>query len=323
MPSVDPLDGQIPDSRHFTLQKLGEGIYAAVASDGGWAICNAGIVDLGGEAMVFDTFVNQAAAADLKDAAVRLTGKAIDYVVNSHYHSDHVKGNQAFAGARVVSTAKTREVMTQVKRRYETDPETIRKEVQADLESHLARPDDPDMVLFEGYDRGHLEGLSTLSYTLPDVTFDSRLTFRGSRRVAEAVTYGGGHTVSDALLYLPDDGIAFMGDLLFVECHPYLADGNLEELSRILDRVEALEAKVLVPGHGPVGAPKDIGAMRSYISDAQRTVDEVRSSGGGLELAMERPLGADFETWKWRSFRRDNLEFLLQSAEKADQKPPS
>jgi cyclase len=307
------VDREIPGSRHFSVQKLGEGIYAAIANDGGWAICNAGIVDLGDEVIVFDTFVNQRAASDLKDVAAQLTGKEVGFVVNSHYHSDHVKGNQAFTGAKIVSTAKTREVMARAKQRYETDAETIRKDVQKDLDSHLANPDDPDRVLFEGYDIGHLDGLPTLKYTLPDVVFDSEMTFHGSVSTGKVVTYGGGHTASDSLLYLLDGEIVFMGDLLFVGCHPYLADGNLDELSRILDRVEGLEPRVLVPGHGPVGTLKDIAAMRHYVDWIQRTADEACGSGGGVELAMEKPVEAEFGAWKWRSFRRDNLEFVFQS----------
>jgi cyclase len=308
------MGGEVPASRHFTLHELGNGVYAAIANDGGWAICNAGIVDLGDQVLVFDTFVNQEAAADLKNAAVNLTGKEVGWVINSHYHSDHVKGNQVFAGAKIVATAKTRKVMVKVKEHYERDSEAIRKDVQKDLEMHLANHDDPDTVLFEGYDRGHLEGLPTLKYTLPDTTFDSRMALHGSKRTAEAITYGGGHTVSDAILYLPEDGIAFMGDLLFAECHPYFADGDPEELFRVLDRVEALEPKVLVPGHGPVGASKDIAPIREYFDRLQATVDEARNSGGGLAQATEKPVGPPFDAWKWRSFYKDNLEFLFQSA---------
>ena len=302
---------EVPTSRHFELQKLGDGVYAAIARDGGWAICNAGAVDLGDRALVFDTFVDQNVAAEFRDAIARLIGKPISHVVNSHYHSDHVKGNQAFGGASIVATTKTAEVMAQAKKRYDADPESIRKDVQQDLDSHLAHPEDPDTVLFEGYDRGHLDGLPTLRYTLPDVTFDESMTFRGPKRTAEAITYGGGHTVSDSFLYLPEERVAFMGDLLFVGCHPWIADGNPRELFRIFDRVEALDARVLVPGHGPVGSPRDVGENRSYVEELQRTAAEVRGSGGGLEQALGRPLGAAFREWKWRAFRRDNLEYLL------------
>ena len=307
------MSESIPGSRHFTVQRLGDGVYAAIASDGGWAICNAGAVDLGDRVLVFDTFVNQHAAEEFKGMIARLIGKPISHVMNSHYHSDHVKGNQVFDGASIVATTKTVEVMAQAKKRYDSESETIRRDVQQDLDSHLAHPEDPDTMLFEGYDRGHLDGLPTLRYTLPNVTFDDRMTFQGPKRTAEAITYGGGHTVSDSLLYLPDDRIAFMGDLLFVDCHLYIADGNPKELFRIFDRVQGLDAKVLVPGHGPVGSAKDIGENRRYVEELQRTAREVRDSGGGLDQALSKPVGAPFEKWKWRAFRRDNLEFLLSS----------
>ena len=34
-------------SRHFNLEKVSEGIYAAIAKDGGGAFGNAGLIDLG------------------------------------------------------------------------------------------------------------------------------------------------------------------------------------------------------------------------------------------------------------------------------------
>jgi cyclase len=305
---------EFPASRHFVIHKLGEGIYAAIANDGAWAICNAGIVDLGDRVVVFDTFVNQEAASDLKEAAEKLTGKVISIVVNSHFHSDHVKGNQVFGGSTILATSKTREVMAQSKKRYETESERIRGDIESDLKKWLAAPEDPDSVLFQGYDRGHLEGLPTLKYTLPNATFDSAMNLHGSKRSAQILTLGGGHTLSDAFLYLPDDRVVFMGDLLFVDCHPYIADGSPAELLRILDRVEALDARTFVPGHGPVGSAKDIDENRDYVEGLQRTVEEVRGAGGGIEQAMEKRLGHPFDGWKWRSFRRDNLEFLFQGA---------
>jgi len=304
--------GGVQSSRHFELHELTNGVYATIAIDGGWAVCNAGIVDLGDETIVFDTFVNQDAALDLKEAAEQLTGKPVSAVINSHWHSDHVKGNQTFIGAKIISTKKTVEVMASVKKRYEMETEIIRKDLEKDLESVRAGPDDSDKILNEGYDLGHLEGLPTLKYTLPGFTFEDNMTFDGRKRRAEAITYGGGHTVSDVLLHLPEERIIFPGDLIFIENQPYLVDGDPEELLRILDKIEALDAKTLVPGHGPAGTPKDISPVKDYVLALQKLVEDVRTSGGGLNRAAERPIPTPFDTWKWRSFYKDNLEFLFQ-----------
>ncbi|MEJ2195139.1 MAG: MBL fold metallo-hydrolase [Ignavibacteriaceae bacterium] len=73
------------ESDHFRIKKLDEGIYAAISKTGGYAICNSGIVDLGDETLVFDTFISPIAARDLKQAAEVLTGNKVKYVINSHF----------------------------------------------------------------------------------------------------------------------------------------------------------------------------------------------------------------------------------------------
>ena len=87
---------ELPQSRHFRLEQLQEGIYAAIHKEGGWAISNAGIVDLGDRTLVFDSFRSTQPALDLRLAAEQLTGRPVSIVVNSHYHADHTWGNCYF-----------------------------------------------------------------------------------------------------------------------------------------------------------------------------------------------------------------------------------
>ena len=79
-------------ARNFSIQKLSDGVWAVIHNDkGGHAICNAGIVDLGDKTLVFDAFINPGAALELKQAAEKLTHHKVAYVVNSHYHDDHIR----------------------------------------------------------------------------------------------------------------------------------------------------------------------------------------------------------------------------------------
>src|SRR5690348_3454952 len=87
----------LPTSRHFQLEQLADGVYAAISIDGTGSMSNAGIVDLGDTTLIFDTFATPQAAQDLRSAAEQLTGHAIRYVINSHKHGDHVWGNQVFS----------------------------------------------------------------------------------------------------------------------------------------------------------------------------------------------------------------------------------
>src|SRR5574340_729262 len=261
-PTAGPPDAK---SRHFELHEVARGAFAAIATPEGWAVGNAGIVDLGDRTLVFDTFSNHLAAEDLKATAERVTGKPVEYVVLSHAHRDHVKGTQVFGDATIAATRKTAESMT---RNWRERTEKVRREglvpIREALEEEFAAwasnpaTTDADRILWEGYRQSLLQGIEAYDLRLPDVSFETAMRFLGSSGTAEAITFGGGHSGSDALVHLPERRVAYLGDLLFIGVQPFLADGDPDEYLRILDRIEALDAKTLVPGHGPVGTPKDL-----------------------------------------------------------------
>lgn len=312
------MSGAIDASRHFTIQELHNGIFAAIATDEGWAVSNAGIVDLGGHTLIFDALSNHLAAADLNSSAIALAGRAVDYVVIGHAHRDHYKGTQAFDRATIVSTRKTCESMARLwKERTETVQreglESVKKGIKEEFESWRSNPatTEADKILWDSYEQSLLQGIETYSLKLPSVGFETSMSFHGSKRTAEAITYGGGHSASDALLFLPEERIAYLGDLLFIGYQPYIGDGNLEELLRILDKVEALDPKTLVPGHGPVGTKGDIQPMREYVLALQKIASETQASEASREALIETPIPEPFDALKWRAFWRENLEFLI------------
>ncbi len=95
----------LPTSEHFQLQEIARGVYAAIGTPGGAAHSNAGIVDLGDQTLIFDTFETALAAEDLRVAAEHLTGRPATCVIISHAHADHWCGNQAFAPQVPIITA--------------------------------------------------------------------------------------------------------------------------------------------------------------------------------------------------------------------------
>lgn len=308
-----------PESRHFRLQDLGSGVFAAIATEDGWAVGNAGFVDLGDHVVVFDTFSNHLAAQDLKAAAEAVTGKHADIVVNSHPHRDHVKGNQVFDDAAIVATRATTETMTRnwKARTARVDKEgldPIRSDLTKEFDAWESHPvtDDRDRVLWEGYRQSLLQGIEDYRLRLPTVSFETSLRIHGSRATAEALTFGGGHSVSDAILFVPESRVAFLGDLLFIGIQPFFGDGDLEEYLRILDRIEALDPKALVPGHGPVGTIKDLQPMRDYVLVLQRTTADAIAAGRDPKEAAREPIPPPFQSMGWRAFWPENVEFFVR-----------
>ncbi len=305
----------LPTSRHFQLEQLADGIYAAISIDGTGSMCNAGIIDLGDTTLIFDTLATSQAAQDLRNAAEQLTGHPITYVINSHKHGDHVWGNQVFSpDGHIISTVKTRADMLKY---ADMSNETFQLDLENDIremEAKRAREQDEDKRRSQANEiatrREILAALPAFKRVMPDLTFEQQLTLHGSNRTAELLTYGGGHTASDAFLYLPGDGILFMGDLLFVRTHPWMGDGNPEEWIQILQRVEQLNFTSAVPGHGPLGAREDMVLNRHYITSIVTLAEKCMSEGISLAEATKTKMPAPFDSWEGSEVFDWNMEFL-------------
>jgi cyclase len=305
----------LPTSRHFQLQQLADGIYVAISIDGTGSMSNAGIIDLGNATLIFDTFATPQAAENLRDAAEQLIGHPIRYVVNSHKHGDHVWGNQVFLpGASIIATEKTRaDMLKHVDMSKEAFQSTIENQIQ-EMEGKLAKEQDEQKRRSQANEiatrREILTALPIFEHTIPDLTFEQHLTLHGSKRAVEVLTYGGGHTASDAFLYLPDDQLLFMGDLLFTRTHPWMGDGSPEEWVRILERIEQLSFTVAVPGHGPLGAREDLVLSRGYIASIVALAEKCMSEGLSLEEATRTKMPAPFGSWDGAEVFDWNIEFL-------------
>ena len=104
-------------SPKFELVKVAEGVYAALRKEPpGFAVESNSVFIVGdSDVIVVDTQSNSAATADVLAALRGLTDKPVRYVVNTHWHDDHVIGNQvyaeAFPGVEFVAHARTREYL--------------------------------------------------------------------------------------------------------------------------------------------------------------------------------------------------------------------
>jgi glyoxylase-like metal-dependent hydrolase (beta-lactamase superfamily II) len=303
-------------SQHFTIKEITEGVYAVIHKDGGWHIGNSGIIDLGESTLIFDTGLTPQSAKELAKTAIELTNNDVEYVVNSHYHNDHIRGNQCFPQAKIISTQQTRELID-VKGRQdvESDRENAEKQLnELNLLSEKADPEFEEYVrLFHPYWTGIVDSLPSLTIRLPDVVFSEGLEIHGLSRNVKLLQYSEGHSLSDCVLVLPDDGVLFCGDLLFHECHPYLGDGFPVSWLGVLDELVKIGAEYVVPGHGDVTGPGSLVVMKKYIETLLGLVEGVVSSGGSsLDLGG---VGVPDLYVDWvleKPFFKVNLDFLFR-----------
>ena len=312
MTNSQPL---IPSAKHFRYERLAPGVYAAIHTEVGWGVCNAGIVDLGDRTLVFDSGLTPRAGRELRTAATTLTKRPPSHLVVSHYHNDHIRGSQVFAGAVEIGTTLTRELIA-TKGRTELKEDWENAASQAALMKRLTRSKDETErksgTFFLPYWQGILASLPEIKLRLPDVTFDKRLAFQGNKRVAQLIAFDNGHCESDCVLFLPKERIMFCGDLLFVKSHPFLGHGNPVSLLSILDYLAGMKARVFVPGHGPVGQKRHVDEMQSYIRTLSGQAGRVLRKGGTEEDAAGQPLPDSYADWILAQLYASNMRFLFR-----------
>lgn len=291
-------------SEHFTLHPLETGVYAAIAIEGGAGGSNTGLIDLGDRTLVFDAFATPQAGRDLLEACLQLTGRKPAQVVVSHFHADHWGGLQAFAGSPIQSTHATREWMVPeieemlVEKR---DPSRLEKQLEETNTRLVSESDQAKRHSLQrdiAHLRHNLEALPFLEPSLPDQTFDGKIVYHGSQRSVELVATGKGHTQSDCVLLLPQDSVAFIGDLGFFQTQPFMASCSPADWLSLLDEMNDWEIETFVPGHGPLGGKADLVQEAAYIRALEDMVGGVVQAGGSLEEALRISLPEPFRAWQ-------------------------
>jgi len=177
------------------------------------------------------------------------------YMVNTDHHRGHALGNQYFLPVKVIAHERAHKEMSgytenfkeRVRNSFKREPE-----IQAQLNNIIIVP--------------------------PHITFTQRATLLyGSRRIE--LVYVGGHTPATSLVWLPEDKICFVGDIVWVDQHPYMAQGNTLEWLRALEKIRELGATRLIPGHGPVCGPESTYRVAEYIEFMRKRVREYYMEG--------------------------------------------
>jgi cyclase len=254
---------------HYRVVEVAAGVFAAISRPGGGGVGNAAIVAVEGGTLVFDTGMTPQAGEELRQAAERLG--PVRTVVNSHWHGDHIRGNQAFPSAEIVATTRTKELI-------ETRAaERLAQHRAMDAESAIAaEPEGPEREST----RQVASTIAEVELRPPTRTFDNDRIELAPGCVL--VTLGGGHTESDAFLLVPRARVALMADLFAPRLHPWMGDGDPARWVEILRVVEGLGADTFVPGHGEVG-----------------TIEELREFRGHLEAFLADPDGIEERYPDW------------------------
>jgi glyoxylase-like metal-dependent hydrolase (beta-lactamase superfamily II) len=222
--------------------------------------------------LCIDARATPTAAREWLEALRGVTDKPIAYLVLTHYHAVRVLGASAFDARHVVAHANTHR--------------WIEERGEQDWESEYRR----FPRLFE--DADSIPGL-----TWPDVVFTDELTLFLGEREVQIRYVGGGHTIGDVAVWLPQERVLFAGDLVEARAAPYMGDASVAAWQTgTLNALEALGAEAAVPGRGPALRGAEVGRAivetREYLQLIWDTVRGVHERGGTLREAGEEARAA-------------------------------
>lgn len=248
----------------FSVEKLADGVYAAIARPGGQATSNAFLVEGDDYLVAAGAHFTREVIGELVAAAASVTAKPIRYFILTHHHRGF---------------------------------------------SHIDFDFPPGKDVIMSWQTWQALDSEVRDVTAPTLFFGDGLTLKLGERTVILSNTGGGHTDGDLLVYLPDSGVLFASDLLYVGSVGYLGDGHMREWVMALEFMEQLGAKRIVPGYGPVSGAGELAEFKAFFKAFLTEVLRHIEAGDTLEKTLRTfslPKYRDYDGYG--RFLRTNVE---------------
>lgn len=202
-------------------------------------------------------------------AAIRkISDQPIRFVINTHYHGDHVGGNETLGKGGAVIIAH----------------DNIRKRMSSDQFSHFWNE------TTEAWPAG----------ALPVVTFNDRVTLHLNGEAVAVHHVPRGHTDGDSIIHFPESNVIHMGDILFNGLYPFI---DLDGGGTIQGMISATELGIgmadgqtkIIAGHGPLSDLEGLKEYRDFLVKARDNIQALIDRGMSLEQVIEAKPTAEWD----------------------------
>ena len=189
----------------------------------------------------------------------RISDRPVRFVINTHYHGDHVGGNEAIGEGGGVIIAH----------------DNIRKRMTAAQFNHFMGSETPAWP----------------DAALPVVTFNDRVTLHLNGEAVTAYHVPRGHTDGDSIIHFPESNVLHMGDIFFHGLYPYI---DLDAGGTIQGMIGAVELGLdladgttkVVPGHGPLTDRAGLQAYHAMLVEIRDRVQALIDQGLSREQVV-------------------------------------
>jgi len=265
------------------LRTIAAGVHAWIGAGGD---SNAGAVETPHGVMVIDAQQNRALGEKFRDTLKASISAPVRAIVNTHYHLDHVAGNIAFGGVPIIGHVKTLQALELELGPFKSEVRTV-TDPMSKIRMFFGSNFEMLVPIEErGWFIERVRGAAPIDIKPPFETFADRLEFRLPDDILRMEYWGPAHCDGDIVIYLENSGIVFLGDLFFHGRFPWFGDCDLNGWIATLDRVLALDLKVVVPGHGVPTSLQEVAQFRNLLNAVRSAVDSSIKSGKSEDAAV-------------------------------------
>jgi glyoxylase-like metal-dependent hydrolase (beta-lactamase superfamily II) len=247
------------------LSALGSSANRNFISNAGFVVTSTGVV-------VIDALGSPELARELRAEIARVTPLPVTQVIVTHYHADHIYGLQVLKdeGASVVAH---RQALLYL------NSDTAQQRLAASREELFPWVDEKTRLV------------------TADRWIDGPTTLQVGDTTLELHPMGPSHTPEDLAVWLPQRRVLFAGDLVFRGRIPFVGQADSAHWVQALDTLLGFDARVVVPGHGPVShqVRDDLQLTRDYLLHLRRTMGEAARNMDPFEEAYARTDWSRFE----------------------------
>jgi glyoxylase-like metal-dependent hydrolase (beta-lactamase superfamily II) len=288
----------LPQSADFEVTQVAKGVYAVIAKPG--IASNGAFIVNQDDVVVVDTHLRPSWARETIAEIKKVTDKPVRYVINTHWHRDHVQGNQAYiaafgSGVTIIQQnfARDDQIKNQPIEIVTRAPEEI-----ARLEKLLSSGNDQKGVpltkaaraqLQHGLDlqKAYVAEIPQIQLIPGNLTFDRSLVLHEPGRDICLYYYGYAHTRGDAIVYLPAEKIVLTGDVLESGV-PIMRSAYPVEWLGALESIGKLHWNIVIPGHGGIQRNREtLDGFAAYLRDIVAETKKAAAKGMSANEAVK------------------------------------
>lgn len=255
--------------------KLAEGIYMLEGAGG-----NIG-VSVGEDGVIVIDDQYAPLTPKIQEAISKLSSKPVKFVINTHWHGDHVGGNENMAAAGAVIIAQ----------------ENVRKRMSSEQFISLMNRKVPPSP----------------AKALPVVTFTSDITLHFNGEDIHVMHADPTHTDGDSVVVFPKAKVIHMGDCYMTISYPFAdisSGGNFDGFIATSDKVVGMADATtkIIPGHGPLSNKAELKAWHDMLVEIRAAVKKLADSGKSLaDIQKAKPTARWDAKWGAKFIKGDQV----------------